>query len=349
MFVNLASEISTRGIKVFFIVGDKSKPYLCELPECVCLIELATDSFASRVNEISNHLNETMPEAILTARELGLPIALKAKKKSNSPTKIYFRAVTNITASLSRRHLLKRIRGYFKLRQLKNWYKQVDGIVAVSHGIAEDVHQISGIPLSQIHVAHNPVVSNKMLSRAEQPLNHDWFAEHQPPVILGVGRFTKQKNFELLIKAFAQVRKQRNVRLIILGNGARKEKFLSMADELGIASDIQLPGFDPNPYAYLRHAALFVLSSNWEGSPNVLTEALAIGCPVVATDCPSGPKETLQNGKYGKLVAMDDVAAMTQSIIATLDKPLDRSSLQQAAAPFHIAASADEYLAAMEL
>ena len=349
MFVNLATEISTRGFTVYFIVGDRNKPYLCDLPEPVGLIELTTSAFASRVKEMSRHLDNEKPNVVLTARELGLPIALKAKEHSTSPVKVFYRAVTNITASLSRRHWLKRMRGRFQQRQLKEWYQQADGIIAVSQGIAEDVHRISNIPLSQIHVAHNPVVSSAMLARAEQAFTHNWFAEGQPPVILGVGRFTRQKNFELLIKAFSKVRLQRKARLIILGDGARKEKFINMAHDLGIADDVQLPGFDPNPYTYLRHAALFVLSSNWEGSPNVLTEALAIGCPVVSTDCPSGPRETLQGGKYGSLVPMDDEDAMTQAIIETLDHPLDKATLQQAAAPFHMAASADEYLAAMGL
>ena len=349
MFVNLAAEISQRGIKTYFFVGDTSKPYLDKLPEAVQLKQLHGNSFADRVKEIAAHLTTDQPSALLTAREQGLPIALKAKTRAAARTKIFYRAVTNITASLSHRHLLKRIMGKFQLRQLRHWYRQVDGIIAVSHGIAEDVQRISGIPLEKIHVAHNPVVNPQLFEQAGQSLAHPWFAAGEPPVILGVGRITRQKNFALLVKAFAEVRRRRPARLIILGNGSRKARLMKMAAELGVADDIQFPGFADNPYAYLNRAALFVLSSNWEGSPNVLTEALAIGCPVVATDCPSGPRETLQGGKYGPLVPMNDAGAMATAILQTLDTPLDRETLQQAAAPFHIKASADEYLAAMQL
>lgn len=347
MFVNLASEISQRGITVYFIVGDRNKPYLNDLPTSVKLISLSHASSAGRVKELSTHICEAAPDAIMTARELGLPIALKAKRACRSQTRIYYRAVTNILASLSHRHLLKRIVGTLKLRQLRRWYWEVDGIIAVSHGVANDVHRISGIPVDHIHVAHNPVVTPSMLQIAESVPDHPWYAVGQPPVILGVGRFTRQKNFELLIKAFAEVRKSRKVRLIILGNGARKEEFVELAKKLNIAEDVAFPGFNPNPYAYLSHSAMFVLSSNWEGSPNVLTEALAVGCPVVATDCPSGPRETLQDGKFGILVPMDDALAMADAIRQTLDHPLPRHTLQNAVTPFHVSASADEYLSAM--
>ncbi len=348
MFVNLASQIARNGIRVHFIVCDITRPYLDDLDKSVILT--ATDQDQQRmIDALTAHLNQDNPDVLLTAKELGLPVALTAKQRSSSTTKIYLRAITNISARIQRRHLLQKIKGLLEVRRLRKLYRQLDGIVAVSQGIATDVHAISGIPTAQIQVAHNPVVTPQLLERAEQPVEHPWLQQQNIPVVMATGRLTKQKNFELLIDAFAIVRKQRPLRLIILGDGARKTKLQKQADKLGISEDIDLYGFNPNPYSMLRHASLFVLSSNWEGSPNALTEALAVGCPSISTNCPSGPQETLQGGKFGPLIPMDDVQAMATAMMETLDNPLPREQLQSATELFTVENSALEYMHALGL
>src|SRR5690606_37626457 len=134
-----------------------------------------------------------------------------------------------------------------------------------------------------------------------------------PPVLVAAGRLVPQKNFPLLLAAFAQLRAQRPARLLILGEGRERPRLEAAAHELGIAADVALPGHVDNPYAAYARASLFVLSSDWEGLPTVLIEALACGCPIVATDCPSGPAEILQGGRYGSLVPMGDAAALAQA------------------------------------
>lgn len=136
---------------------------------------------------------------------------------------------------------------------------------------------------------------------------------------------------------------------MILGRGGARETLLGLADELGVAADFALPGFVPEPYGYMAHADLFAFSSRWEGLGFVLIEALAVGTPVVSTDCPSGPREILQDGRYGPLVPVDDAAALAQAMLATLDAPLPAETLREAARPYGIEAATDAYLDAMGL
>src|SRR3546814_17554310 len=122
-----------------------------------------------------------------------------------------------------------------------------------------------------------------------------------------------QKDFPTLLKAFALLRQEHPAKLIILGDGAGKEGLEALAETLGIRADVAFPGYVANPYAYFRHASLFVLSSAWEGLPNVLIEAMASGCPVVSTDCPTGPSEILDGGPFGRLVAVGDYDALAKA------------------------------------
>ncbi|MGB5494721.1 MAG: glycosyltransferase, partial [Sedimenticolaceae bacterium] len=169
------------------------------------------------------------------------------------------------------------------------------------------------------------------------------------PVILGAGRLTEQKDFATLLRAFARMQALRPVRLVILGEGRLRGELERLADELGVGDRVALPGFTTNPYAWLARAALFVLSSAWEGSPNVLTEALALGVPSVATDCPSGPRELLAGGRYGALVAVGDPGGLAEAMLATLEAPLPAGQLRQAVSDYTAEAAALGYLGALGL
>ena len=162
-------------------------------------------------------------------------------------------------------------------------------------------------------------------------------------MLLGVGKLKPQKDFACLIRAFARVRATRPVRLIVLGDGPQREALLVLARTLGVADAVALPGFVANPFAYLGRAAAFVLSSAWEGLANVVIEALACGCPVVSTDCPSGPAEILAGGKYGRLVPVGDDAALANAIAATLDAPPRQESLRDRARHFSVDRAAAQY------
>ena len=150
--------------------------------------------------------------------------------------------------------------------------------------------------------------------KSEEPLEHPWFKDGEPPVVLAVGRLTDQKAFDVLIRAFSLVRKNRPVRLLILGEGEERPVLEPMIWQLGLEQDVSLMGFVQNPYPYMARASLFVLPSRWEGLPTVLVEALYLGMPIIATDCPGGSREILRGGQFGRLVPVDAPLILAEAI-----------------------------------
>jgi glycosyltransferase involved in cell wall biosynthesis len=198
------------------------------------------------------------------------------------------------------------------------FYHWADAVVAVSQGVADDLRRITGLGEDKVRVIYNPVITPAVFNNAEEPLEHAWFAQGEPPVVLGVGRLTAQKDFATLIRAFRQVRNHCEARLVILGEGQERSRLEAMLKELGLSGDASLPGFVDNPYPYMKHAAVFVLSSRWEGFGIVVAEALALGSPVVATNCPSGPAEILGGGRWGQLVPVGATTEMARAVVTIL-------------------------------
>lgn len=222
-------------------------------------------------------------------------------------------------------------------------YRQADVIVGVSHGVTQYVSRTFGVPQEKLRTVYNPVVSPELLARSREPLSHPWFAPGEPPVLLASGRLREQKDFSTLLQAFAQVRRAQPCRLVILGEGELRPELEAEVAERGLQNDVLLPGFVPNPYPYMRAAALFVLSSRWEGLPTVLVEAMACGTPVVATDCPSGPREILEGGRLGRLVGVADPAALAQALLAELAQPTPPEILTARAADFSYERAVNTY------
>jgi glycosyltransferase involved in cell wall biosynthesis len=233
-------------------------------------------------------------------------------------------------------------------------YLQADGIVSVSDGVAGELSENAGIPRDRIATVYNPVVGSFLEAQAREPIDHPWFAAGEPPVIIGAGKLKPQKDFPTLIRAFARVRAKRPARLVILGGIRNPGKDTEYLDELkalpsalGVAADVDFAGFVSNPFAYMSRASLFVLSSRWEGLGNVLIEALACGCPVVSTDCPSGPAEILDHGRIGPLVPVGDDAALADAMIEVLDHPPAPETLKARTALFTVENAIDRYLELM--
>jgi glycosyltransferase involved in cell wall biosynthesis len=229
---------------------------------------------------------------------------------------------------------------------MKRDYPKADKIVVISYGLFYEINRILSIPKDKIIVIYNPI-DPELFQKMNEPINHPWFEDGQPPVILAVGRLTKQKDFPNLLRAFAIVRQYRPVRLLILGDGEDRPLLEQLAKDLNISEDVSLPGFTDNPYAFMKKSAIFVLSSIYEGFGNVLVEALACGCPVVATDCPTGPREILDNGRYGRLVPVGDHEALAKAILETLDNPdfpATKEERIQRALEFSLDAAVEKYL-----
>lgn len=238
-------------------------------------------------------------------------------------------------------------------RLLNRAYRHSAGVIAISAGQAADFRDIAGVPAEEnrIHVIHNSVITPHTRKLAAAPLDDPWLPRQpgSPPVILSAGRLAPQKDYPTLLEAFAILRRQRPARLLILGEGPDRAALETQARALGITADLRLPGFVSNPFAYMTHADLFALSSRWEGFGNVLAEALALGAPVVATDCPSGPAEILDGGRYGPLVPPGDAPALAAAMARTLEDPLPRETLRAAGSRYDIDILGQRYLQVMGL
>lgn len=236
----------------------------------------------------------------------------------------------------------------YRVQLARQFYPQADGIVAVSDGVGDDLARTLALSPRVITTIYNPVVGPDLRAAAQQPFAHPWFADGQPPVLLAVGRLVREKNFSALIEAFAYIRQQRPARLLILGEGEQRPYLEAQIERYGLIDDVAMPGWADNPYVYMRHSAVFVLCSLFEGLGIVLVEAMACGCPVVATDCPSGPREVLDGGRHGLLVPMNDTQALADAIMTRLDTPCDTAALQARAEDFSIEKGAATYRALID-
>jgi len=341
MIVNLAGGLAALGCPVDVVLARAKSPHLDSLPPGVRLIRLGSLHTMSSLPALVHYLRREHLTALLAAKDRANQVAIVAGRLARTSTRIVLRMGTTISAALNGKSSLRKAVWYAPLRVL---YPMADAVVAVSEGVAADMTQIARLPPRKIHVIPNPVVTPKMFHLAQEPIEHPWFVDHSAPIIMGMGRLTRQKDFPTLIRAFAVVRSQSSCRLMILGEGQDRSKLKRLTEVLGIQDDVDFPGFVANPYRFLSRAKLFVLSSVWEGSPNALSEAMALGVPVVATDCPSGPREILQGGLYGPLVPMGDVDALAEAMRATLANPPDKVFLKLAVTDYTAEISSRRYL-----
>ena len=228
-------------------------------------------------------------------------------------------------------------------RVMRRFFPRADLILAPSRDVADDAREITGIPPEKFRVIYNPVFRPEITELSRETPSHPWLAGPGVPVVIAAGKLKPQKDFETLLRAFALVREQRVARLVILGRGPGKPGLMELAAQLGVSDDFQLPGHVKNPYAWFSRAAVFVLSSAWEGLPNVLIEAMACGCPVISTDCPGGSSEILEEGRVGRLVPVGDAAGMARAISDTLDSPPPKDMLLERARVFSYDRAISDY------
>jgi len=344
MVTSLVRGFVDLGQAVDLVLVKAEGPHLARLPPEVEPVRLGTGHTFLALPALARYLRRRRPAALLAAKDRAGRIAVLARRLARTDTRILIRLGTNLSTAMAGRPAYEHWLRYWPIRWL---YPQADRLVAVSEGVARDTAEIARVPRQRIWVIRNPVITPELAGLAAEPCGHPWLATGEPPVVLGAGRFQRQKDFPTLIRAFARVRAARPCRLILLGEGKGRHELETLIAELGLTGQVDLPGFRTNPFPFLARASLFVLSSAWEGSPNVLTEALALGTPVVSTDCPSGPRELLDGGRFGPLVPIGDVAALARAMTETLDRHPPPETLKSAVAEYNQAASARRYLQAM--
>ena len=315
--INLAHGMAASGYAVDLVLAQVEGPFLKDVRDSVRIVDLKASRAITSLPALIHYLRSEKPEALLSVFGYVNIVASWAWRLAGVPTRLLLNEQNTVSQESGNASTL---RGRFVPWLMKRFYPWAHGIVVVSHGVRDDMAQLTKIPSERITVIYNPsVVRAEVLEKAQAPLDHPWFKTGQPPVLIAVGRLQMQKDFPTLLQAFAKVRKQRPVKLLILGEGKEREALEDLIQKLGLDGDVSLPGFVANPYAYMARSSLFVLSSRWEGLPTVLIEALCCGTPVVSTDCPSGPREILKDGLYGQLVPVSDVDALARAIETALD------------------------------
>lgn len=342
MLVNMSLGLTARGVQVTFYTGRQDGPHLERLAGHVQVEYFPQRPWLLQVLRLRQELQEHPVDSILAAKLKDASVAVTVKRSLGGTPSVILRPGTAVTERLASRSLFTRWR---KLGRIRRVYPQADAVVANSKGVHEDIARAAKLSSESIAVVRNPVISPAFHRLASEPVTNAWLAAPtpRPPVILGMGGLRRQKDFETLIRAFALVNQKRDCRLLILGEGQLRSHLELLVQNLGLSGFVQLPGFVENPYPMLLAADLFVLSSRWEGSPNVLTEALALGTPVVATDCRSGPAEILQNGEVAPLVPVGDASAMAIEIEKTLSESPDPQTLKASTKAYTVEANATAY------
>lgn len=280
------------------------------------------------------------PDVLLVTGESAMTAALIAVSVSGCNVKVVPRFQVHVERNWQewpwwRRHLVS-----ISLRFL---LERAYRLIAVSSGVADNVSRVFGIDRDRIFVAYNPTLTPEYQSMLQEAVNHDWFGSGVPRVILAVGRLTEQKGFDVLLRSFSKAQEKTEVRLMIIGDGPQRARLEKLVIELGIDKKVQFAGYQRNPYKYMNNADLFVLSSRWEGLPNVLIEAMGAGLKVIATDCPSGPRDILEDGKWGKLVPVADVEALTAALVEIVDSNYESPGTKERAKCFTMKKAIDEY------
>lgn len=339
----LANGFAARGLVVDLVLSKAEGPFLKDVSDAVRVVDLCSSRVLFSLPGLVRYLRRERPEAMLSALSHANVVTVWAKQLARASTRLVVSERNTLSVSArGARERRARLLPWLTQRA----YPKADGIVAVSRGVADDLAVIVGLPRQDVKVVYNPVVTETLVAQSHEMISHPWLSFGEPPVILAVGRLTLQKDFATLLRAFARLRAQRAARLVILGEGELRGALETQVAELGLAGNVALPGFMGNPFVWMRRSALFVLSSAWEGLPGTLIQAMACAVPVVSTDCPSGPAEILENGRWGRLVPVGDAEALAAAMVTTLDETA-RPDVAARAADFGVDQAVNGYLAAL--
>jgi glycosyltransferase involved in cell wall biosynthesis len=343
---HLIPALARRGYQVDLLKVRRHGPELGDTDARIRILDLGHRQTYACLPNLVRYLRRERPAVLLSDKDRVNRTALLARALAGAESRLVLSSGTTLSVDLASRGALER---WLQRTSIGRLYPFADQVIVTSIGAADDMASYTGLRRELIRVVPSPVVPDWLFDAVVTPPQHPWFHDPDSPLILGAGELGSRKDFETLLRGFARLRARRRCRLMIIGRGRNRDRLIALAEELGIANDVELPGFIPEPYPYLANADLFAFTSRWEGLGFVLIEALALGTPVVSTDCPSGPNEILQGGRYGRLIPVGDDAALAEAMAATLEAPPPAGQLKEAARPYAIEAAADAYLSVMGL
>ena len=343
----LANGFAARGIATDLLVTDSIDPIPEPTDPGVRLVPMGAMGVLTRVPAMALYLHRRRPRAVLTHRIREDVFTLKAARLAGTKTPVFVTVHGRMSVKLTH---IPGAKGQRRWAEFRRWYPRNRGIVAISQDTADDLRQLLG-PQAPVATIPNPIVTREMHEQAQKPADHPWLAEPKgqraSPVLVFAGRLELEKDLPTLLQAFARLLVQRDARLLIVGDGRLRPEIERERTRLGLDGRVEMPGWAANPYPYLRLADLVVLSSFWDALPTVLIESLALGTPVVSTECGAGPREILDDGRYGRLVPPKDPEALAAAMALTLADPLPPDILRSGGARYEAQRNADLYLELM--
>ena len=342
--ITLLNGLASRGYSVELLLSEYSGPLKTELDDSVKVATLPparTSVFgvAAHLPAIAMYLQQKNPAAMFPHLEHPSVVCLTAHIATDTDT---------VVIPTQHSTLVGPGGGTPKDRIVDNLvphlYPSANRIIAVAQGVANSITERTAVDPSDVSILHNPVDIDRIQRQAQEPLEHDWFVNDELKVILFVGRIAPEKDLQTWLQVFNSVHAENpRTRAVIAGRGPDREELLQFAERLGIADVVAMPGYVDNPYKYMKRASVFLLSSRREGLPTVLIEALACGCPVVATDCRSGPREVLADGQFGQLAPVAEPSQIAKAVSEVLEQSPAPAKLRSRADNFAATSVLDDY------
>lgn len=337
----LAKRFYQRGLKVDTVLVSDNGPLNSIIDKNeVHLVKLNKSKPSKSLVVLRDYLKINQPRTILSGLTHANISCAFACFISQCSEKLFLSEHINLTNDLLNR--TSKFDAWLTTILIKLLYPRVNNVIAVSKGVADSVHRISRIPFEKIQVIYNPIDEKEIAFLSNHSVKFPW--KDHSPILISAGRLETQKDFPCLLKAFSILRKRYPAHLVILGEGSQRKHLHQLSESLHISDDIWLPGFIKNPYPYLAKSRLFALSSHYEGLGNVLVESLALGIPIVSTNCPSGPEEILENGKFGRLVPVGDPIALAEAMDKSLSGDHPVFDQKEALRRFNPELITDQYL-----
>jgi glycosyltransferase involved in cell wall biosynthesis len=346
VMLNLAGGLAQAGWKVDLVVVQAVGPLRRRVPPACRVFYLRARHASWSLLSLAGYMRAERPSALLSSQTHLNVAAVLARLLSRWQGRLLLgEHIALDQASSHPMNAADRLLPFLA----RVFYPRSDGIILVSRGAADGFIRTTHLPPAMVRVIYNPIVDAILDEQSRMPPGHAWYSDSSVRVILAAGRLVPQKDFQTLLKAFALLLPAMpKLKLIILGEGRERSRLEALATQLQIRDEVALPGFAGNPHAHMAHAALFVLSSRWEGFANVIVEALACGTPVVATDCPSGPAEILESGVYGELTPVGDVRALAEAMRRALVQPRAPALLRRRALDFSVGKIVPQYMEALQ-
>jgi glycosyltransferase involved in cell wall biosynthesis len=344
LHVNLANDWAIHGFDVEFALLRKEGELIQLLDPTISVVGLNVDRIRDAIIPLTAHLRKSRPQVVLAAMWPLTSAVVLAWVLSGRKGKLFLSDHEHLTSSYIGR---ARVKPSYLKNLIRFSYPFASGVIAVSRGVKEDLCDLGNLPEQKVRVIYNPAAIGIASGREVHSSTEQFWGSDVGFHVLTVGRLAPQKDHATLIKAFALLPESLNAKLVILGEGPLRAELEELVTLLHLTDRVFLPGFMMDTYPWFLSADLFVLSSLWEGFGNVIVEAFECGLPVVSTNCPSGPAEILEDGRFGKLVPANDPLALADAIADSLNMSHDKTALIRRAQDFTVRKISDEYLAYM--